>query len=158
MVSRIGLTLSALVSTVFILSACGSPEPTSTQLSGGAPEIVPSTRAAQSPTPGTPAAQQVVSPTPVPVGTPSPTQGPAPTEAVTSTPVPGSQKVNENNFPLILPAGFRISLFTTESIGPLRFMASCSLPCPARGACIPIGGEARFSPCLTVTEMAWQMW
>ena len=39
------------------------------------------------------------------------------------SPPAASQAINETDFPLTLPAGFRISLFTPERVGPLRFMA-----------------------------------
>jgi len=34
-----------------------------------------------------------------------------------------AQSINETNMPLSIPAGYKISLFTSQEIGPLRFMA-----------------------------------
>ncbi len=49
----------------------------------------------------------------------SPETSPDPATQPTATP----KAVNETDFALILPAGFRIALFTPEPIGPIRFMA-----------------------------------
>lgn len=40
-----------------------------------------------------------------------------------ASPVPIAKAVNETGFPLRLPDGFRISLFTEKPLGPIRFMA-----------------------------------
>ena len=62
---------------------------------------------------------QVVVPTPI--ATPLPT--PSPTTSPTPEPAPAPKAVDETNFQLTLPDGFRISLFTQSSLGPIRFMA-----------------------------------
>ena len=61
--------------------------------------------------------------------TPIPAEGstvaPEPTPLPSGAPAKeGAPKaINETSFPLTLPDGFRISLFTSESLGPIRFMA-----------------------------------
>ena len=98
------------------------PSPTATPENGSAATSVPS----PVPTPE-PTATRVTPPTPTPTPTTArtPTPVPSPTATLPPTPTPTAmpQSVNETNFPLTLPAGFRISMFTLESIGPLRFMA-----------------------------------
>ncbi len=48
---------------------------------------------------------------------------PAPPEAPETPPLLPPTKVNETNMPLAFPNGFRISLFTNQNLGPIRFMA-----------------------------------
>ncbi len=70
-----------------------------------------------------PSTAPVLSLTPQPKVTPRQPQAETPSTAPTTTPSPVPVPVNETGFPLSLPAGFRISLFTQGPIGPLRFMA-----------------------------------
>jgi len=44
-------------------------------------------------------------------------------EETAPTPEPITTSINETDFPLTLPDGFRISLFTPSTLGPIRFMA-----------------------------------
>ena len=114
---------------VLLLAAYGSPEPTSTRLPTAA---VPAPAASPNPTPTaatvstpahaaspTPASQAAMTPEQTPTSSPTPRASSTPTPR----PAPQQEAVNDTGFPLVLPAGFRISLFAPESIGPLRFMA-----------------------------------
>ena len=129
---RTGIALLTLVPMVFLLSACDSPESTSTDFSAATPEFPSPTATAETSATQTTATQEL-SPTafataipengsvatsaPAPTATPTP----APMRAPTPTATPGAG--GETSFLLRLPEGFRVSMFTPQSIGPLRFMA-----------------------------------
>ena len=89
-------------------AATPTPNPSPTPLRAATPIPVPAPTAV---------------PTPTPVPTPLPTATPIPTPTATPPPAQPPEAVNDTSFPLTLPAGFRISQFTAEFIGPLRFMA-----------------------------------
>ena len=95
------LLLLVLTMGSILAIGCGDEEPAT---SPAIPSPQPTAESTQVPTPSS-------SPTPPPAATPTPEP----------SPTPGA--VNETGFPLTLPAGFRISLFTPEAIGPIRFMA-----------------------------------
>ena len=108
-----------------VLAACGEPEPAPTPRPTALGLALVGTPVAVA----SPAVSPIVKAVPTSVATPSvepavtPTRSPTGTPVPTATPTATPEEVNETNIPLTLPAGFRISLFTPQPIGPIRFMA-----------------------------------
>ena len=119
---RVRLQLVVAVPVVLLLAACGIAEPTPTQ------QPAPTIESEPSPTP-----PELTTPTLRPTSTPKETATPSPTATTeklpTPTPAPSPsqaprpEEVSETDLQLTLPEGFRISRFTPEPIGPIRFMA-----------------------------------
>ncbi len=91
-----------MVLTPLLLAVCAQPDATL------APTAMP-----------TPTSTPTVAPTP----TRAPIQIPTPTPPPKPEPTPTPRAIDETNLPLTLPDGFRISLFTPNPLGPIRFMA-----------------------------------
>ena len=118
--------------------ACGDSETPATLSPAAALESVATVLPAHSPTPDAPPTQtprqtltpsQTTIPEPIQTSTPGTQPGvtgvtPAgPTDMPGTTPSPAPVVINETDFPLSLPSGFRISLFTPKPMGAIRFMA-----------------------------------
>ena len=97
----------------------GTPDPRSPPTTTPLPPATdtPLVTPAPSATPPTETQAPPVTPTPKP--TRPPADAPAPAVGPTATP----EAVNDPSAALTLPAGFQMSVFTPQPIGPLRFMA-----------------------------------
>ena len=105
-----------------------NPPPTPTPPPTGTPTPLPTSDPTPTPAPTpTPPPTNTPSPTPRPTATPTPLPISTPTPPPTATPEPAltptPEAIDETDFQLTLPDGFRISLFTPNSLGPIRFMA-----------------------------------
>ena len=112
------------VSAALFLTACGSPEPAARRVSNATTEAV-STAAlgsTQAP-PSTEAPEQTSTAASTSTLESVSTATTVPSPASTVRPAAAPEAVNETDIALTLPAGFKISYFTPEFIGPVRFMA-----------------------------------
>ena len=103
-----------------------TPTPTSTTIQTLAPSATPTASSTPTRT-STSTVTPTATPTSLPTSNPIPTSAPTPTPPPTATsepaPTPKPEAIDETGFQLTLPDGFRISLFTPNSLGPIRFMA-----------------------------------
>ena len=103
-------------------SATEIPSAVSTATPTTSPTNTPSAVSAATPT-TSPANSPTAVPTTTPTPSPTPTSTPPPTATSEPVPTPTPEAIDETGFRLTLPDGFRISLFTPDPLGPIRFMA-----------------------------------
>ena len=120
-------TLESVPSPASTQSATPTPTPTPMPKEASTPRPTATPEKFPTPTPAPPTPTSTPTATPTTRPTPTPSQATTPTAPPTATRVsdqiPKLQGENDTKFPLIIPAGFRISRFTPVPIGPIRFMA-----------------------------------